>query len=198
VNETADSLDEAFAEPPEVQERNLWLGVRVMAGVTIMFFLAFVFAYFYLRSLNNAGRWQPPRVDPPQGYGAAVVILFALSAAALAYADRAARAARAWLPVAGIALALGLAGCVVQGFEWANLGFSPLDGGYASVFLGWTLLFTVFVLLAMYWVEVVFATGIRHRRAGETYVPHGLDAAAFNWALLAVIGVIAWVILYLL
>ena len=29
-------------------------------------------------------------------------------------------------------------------------------------------------------------------------MPHGLDAAAFYWALLAVIGVIAWVILYLL
>ena len=87
---------------------------------------------------------------------------------------------------------------MVQGLEYANLGFSPLDGGYASVFLGWTLLFTVFVLIALYWVEIVFATGIRHRRARETYVPHGLDAAAFYWALLAVIGVIAWVILYLL
>jgi heme/copper-type cytochrome/quinol oxidase subunit 3 len=197
VNETADSLGEAFAEPPEVQERNIWLGVRVMAGVTIMFFLAFVFAYFYLRSLNNAGRWQPPRVDPPQAYGAVIVGLFALSAAALAYADRAARSARTWLPVAGIALALGIAGCVVQVVEYANLGFGPLDGGYASVFLGWTLLFTVFVLVAMYWVEIVFATGLRHR-ATEAYVPHGLDAASFYWTLLAVIGVIAWVILYLL
>jgi heme/copper-type cytochrome/quinol oxidase subunit 3 len=197
VNETADSLDEPFAEPPEVQERNIWLGVRVIAGVTIMFFLAFVFAYFYLRSLNNAGRWQPPRVDPPNTYGAVIVGLFSLSAAVLASADRAARGARAWLPLAGIALALGLAGCVVQGFEWANLGFSPLDGGYASVFLGWTLLFTLFVLFAMYWVEVVFATGVRHRRP-DGYVPHGLDAASFYWMLLAVIGVIAWVILYLL
>jgi heme/copper-type cytochrome/quinol oxidase subunit 3 len=198
VNETADSLEQAFAEPPEVQERNLWLGVRVMAGVTIMFFLAFVFAYFYLRSLNNGGRWQPPRVDPPQGYGAAIVILFALSAACLVYADRAARAARTWRPVVGIALALGLAGCVVQGFEYANLGFGPLDGGYASVFLGWTLLFTVFVIVAMYWVEIVFATGVRHRRAADAYVPHGLEAASFYWTLLAVLGVIAWVILYLL
>jgi heme/copper-type cytochrome/quinol oxidase subunit 3 len=198
VNEMADSLGEAFAEPPEVQERNIWLGVRVMAGVTIMFFLAFVFAYFYLRSLNNAGRWQPPRVDPPQAYGAVIVGLFALSAAALAYADRAARSARTWLPVAGIALALGIAGCVVQVVEYANLGFGPLDGGYASVFLGWTLLFTVFVLIAMYWVEIVFATGLRHRRTADAYIPHGLDAASFYWTLLAVIGVIAWAILYLL
>jgi heme/copper-type cytochrome/quinol oxidase subunit 3 len=194
----AESPDELFAEPPEVQERNIWLGVRIMAGVTIMFFLAFVFAYFYLRSLNNGGHWQPPRVDPPQAYGAVIVGLFALSAISLAYADRAARSARTWLPVAGIALVLGIAGCVVQGVEYANLGFGPLDGGYTSVFLGWTLLFTAFVLIAMYWVEIVFATGLRHRSGADAYVPHGLDAASFYWTLLAVIGVITWVILYLL
>ncbi len=197
MNEMADSADQAFAEPPEVQERNLWLGVRIMAGVTIMFFLAFVFAYFYLRSLNNGGRWEPPRVDPPQAYGAVIVGLFALSAATFAYADRAARGARSWLPLSGIALALGVAGCVVQGLEYFHLGFGPLDGGYASVFLGWSLLFTVFVLVAMYWVEIVFATGLRHR-ASQAYVPHGLDAASFYWTLLAAVGVIAWVILYLL
>jgi heme/copper-type cytochrome/quinol oxidase subunit 3 len=82
--------------------------------------------------------------------------------------------------------------------EYANLGFGPLDGGYASVFLGWTLLFTVFVLIAMYWVEIVFATGLRHRRTADAYIPHGLDAASFYWTLLAVIGVVAWAILYLL
>ena len=47
-------------------------------------------------------------------------------------------------------------------------------------------------------MEIVFATGLRHREAGEAYVPHGLDAAAFYWTLLAVVGVLAWVILYLL
>jgi heme/copper-type cytochrome/quinol oxidase subunit 3 len=198
MNDAAQIPDEALAEPPEVQERNLWLGVRVMAGVTIMFFLAFVFAYFYLRSLNNADRWRPPSVDPPQAYGAAIVILFVVSAALFDYADRAARKARAWLPAAGAALALGLAGCVVQVFEYAHLGFDPTRGGYASVFLGWTLLFALFVIFAMYWVEITFATGLRHRHDAEAYLPLGLDAAAFYWTLLAVIGVIAWGILYLL
>ena len=198
MNETVESTGDAFAEPPEVQERNLWLGARVMAGVTIMFFLSFVFAYFYLRSLNNGGRWRPAGIDPPQAYGDVIVILFVLSAGLFAYASRAARAARTWLPAAGLALALGLAACIVQGFEYANLGFSPTKGGYASVFLGWTLLFTVFVLLALYWLETVVATGIRHGRSREAYVPHGIDAASFYWTLLVTTGVVAWVILYLL
>src|SRR5207248_9414336 len=107
VNEIAANPDEAYPEPPEVQERNIWLGVRIMAGATVMFFLAFVFAYFYLRTLNNGGDWRKPGIDPPQAYGAVIVGLFVLSALAFALADRAARGARAWLPLAGLALALG-------------------------------------------------------------------------------------------
>jgi heme/copper-type cytochrome/quinol oxidase subunit 3 len=197
MNDVARSPHEPLAEASEVQERNLWLGARVLAAVTIMFFLAFVFAYFYLRSLNNAGHWRGPGVDPPQAYGAVIVGLFAFSAASFAFARWAAARAAGWLPAAGLALASAIAACVVQGFEWANLGFSPTDGGYASVFLGWTLLFTVFALLGLYWVEITFATGLR-RRSERGYVPLGLEAASFYWTLLVALGVVAWVILYLL
>ncbi len=184
-------------EPPEVNERNLWLGARVIAGTTILFFAAFVFAYFYLHSLNNSDLWRPAGVDPPQRYGLAVVLLFVTSAGLLAYASWAAREARGWLPAAGVALALGLAGCVVQVFEYANVHFSPTDGGYASVFIGWTVLFVVFVLLTMYWVEILFAEGLRKRRVEGAAVPAGLSDAAFYWGLLAGIGVLTWAILYL-
>ena len=200
MNETAKTPPETLAEPPEVHERNLWIGARIMAGTTIMFFLAFVFAYFYLRSLNNGGLWRPHRVDPPQGYGAVIVVLFAASAASFLYAARSARRGGAWLGAAGAALAFGLAGAVAQAFEYAHLGFGPQDGGYASVFMGWTITFVVFVLLTMYWVEIVLAEGLRNRGGpGSTgHVPAGLADAAFYWALLASIGVLSWFILYLL
>jgi heme/copper-type cytochrome/quinol oxidase subunit 3 len=186
-----------YVEPPEVHERNLWLGARVIAGTTILFFAAFVFAYFYLHSLNNSHLWRPAGIDPPQRYGVAIVLLFVASAGALAYAAWAARENRGWLAAAGTALALGLAGCVVQVFEYANLHFSPTDGGYASVFIGWTVLFVVFVILTMYWVEILFAEGVRNRGAEEAVVPAGLADAAFYWGLLAGIGVLTWAILYL-
>ncbi len=191
------SADGPLDEPPEVHERNLWLGARVIAGTTIMFFAAFVFAYFYLRSLNNSHEWRPAGVDPPQRYGIAVVLLFVASAGLLAYASWAAREKRGWLAAAGTAAALGLAGCVVQVFEYANLHFSPTDGGYASVFIGWTTLFVVFVILTLYWVEILFAEGMRNRGAEEATVPAGLGDAAFYWSLLAGIGVLSWAILYL-
>jgi len=195
ANDTVRAGEDPYPEPPEVQDRNLWVATRLLAGATILFFLAFVFAYFYLRSFNNNDNWRPSGIDPPHGYGAAIVILIALSAASFNWAARAARAARPWLGAAGLSLALGLAGVVVQAFEWANLGFTPLDGGYASVFEGWTILFAVLVLPAMYWVETMLATGLRNRGT-KGYVPVGIAAASFYWSLLAACGVVAWFILY--
>jgi heme/copper-type cytochrome/quinol oxidase subunit 3 len=198
MNETPRLPVDPLPEPPEVHERNLWLAARVLAGATIMFFLAFIFAYFYLRSLNTHGMWHPANVDPPQAYGAVIVILFAGSAGLLAYAADAARRGRGWLPAAGLSLLLGLAGCVVQTFEYAHIGFGPQSGGYASVFMGWTLLFVVLVLPAMFWVEVLIAEGLRNRGSSGVRAPAGLGDAAFYWGLLAGIGVLAWFILYVI
>jgi heme/copper-type cytochrome/quinol oxidase subunit 3 len=187
-----------LAESAEVHERNLRIGVRVIAGSTIMFFLAFLFAYFYLRSLDSHGLWRPDGVDPPQGYGAAIVSLFVLSAGSIAYAAHAARNGRQWLAAAGVSLLLTLAGCIVQAFEYAHLGFGPQSGGYASVFIGWTALFVVFVLAVVYWLETLFAEGLRNRHGPGPGVPPGLDEVAFYWPLLAAIGAVAWAILYLI
>jgi hypothetical protein len=66
------------------------------------------------------------------------------------------------------------------------------------VFIGWTLLFVVMVLPTMYWVETLFAEGLRNRGASDAHVPAGLGDAAFYWGLLAGLGVLAWAILYLI
>jgi heme/copper-type cytochrome/quinol oxidase subunit 3 len=194
---TETATKDPFAEHPDVQRRNVWIGARLLAGATIMFFVTFVFAFFYLRSLNDNGNWRPAGVDAPQAYGAAIVALFVLSAVSFGFAARRAVGGHRWLAPAGASLALGLAACVVQGFEYAHLGFSPTDGGWASVFFGWTSLFVVFVLMAMYWVEILFAEGLRGRSGSPAVLPIGVGDAAFYWGLLAGIGVLAWALLYL-
>jgi heme/copper-type cytochrome/quinol oxidase subunit 3 len=198
MNVADQTPDQLLAESAEVHERNLRIGVRVMAGSTIMFFLAFVFAYFYLRSLNSHGLWRPGGVDPPQAWGAAILVLFLLSAGALPYSLHAARRGRPWLGAISVSLLLALAGCVAQGFEYAHLAFGPQSGGYASVFIGSTSLFVVFVFPVMYWIETLVAEGVRARHDPDGTVSPGLEELTLYWQLLAAIGVIVWVMLYLI
>jgi heme/copper-type cytochrome/quinol oxidase subunit 3 len=187
-----------YAETPELHERIDRIGFGLIAGSTIMFFLGFVFAYFYLRSLNNNGLWRPAGVEPPSGYGIAVVAALVLSAGAFGYAAWAARNGRGWVGISGLALVLGLFACAAQCVEYAHLSFGPQSGGFASVFFGWTVFYVVVALLAMYRLETVFAAGLRNRGRTDAAIPEGFVPAAMYWALLVGIGVIAWAILYLI
>ncbi|MFN8164067.1 MAG: cytochrome c oxidase subunit 3 [Solirubrobacterales bacterium] len=188
---------DGYAETPELHERIDRVGFGLIAGATVMFFLGFVFAYFYLRSLDNNELWRPAGVEPPTGYGIAIAAALALSAAAFGYSARAAKLGRGgWVATAGIALALGLFACAAQAFEYAHIPFGPESGGYASVFFGWTALYVVVTLISLYRVETVFAAGLRNRGRAEA-VPEGFIPGAMYWALLAAIGVLAWIVLYL-
>jgi heme/copper-type cytochrome/quinol oxidase subunit 3 len=188
---------EAYVEPPELADRIDRVGFGLAAGATITFFFCFVFAYFYLRSLDNNELWHPAGVSPPDGYGVAIMLAFVLSAALFAWVALAARTGRRWAIIAGISLLLGLVGCILQVFEYANLGFGPEDGGFASVFYGWTLLFTVVALIALYRIETIFASGLRYRESETTEPPPDITPGAYYWVLLAAIAVLAWILLYL-
>jgi heme/copper-type cytochrome/quinol oxidase subunit 3 len=185
----------AYVESPELHERIDRVGFGLIAGSTIFFFVSFVFAYFYLRSLDNNGLWRPAGVNPPDGWGIVIAALFVLTALSFGYAARAARQGGAWVVASGIALAFGLLGCAAQCFEYAHIPFGPESGGFASVFIAWTALYVVVALLALYRVETIFAAGMRNRDAPP---PEGFSSGALYWALLAAIGVLAWIILYLI
>src|SRR5471032_1461824 len=75
-------------EPPDVGARALSVAARLLAGASTFFFLAFVFAYFYLRSLNVEHMWKPAHVKPEQGLGAAFIVFLLMSAAAEIVAGR--------------------------------------------------------------------------------------------------------------
>ena len=69
-------------EPPDVGARALSVASRMLCGASTFFFLAFVFAYFYLRSINADHMWHPKHVNPNQGLGAAFIVCIVLSARA--------------------------------------------------------------------------------------------------------------------
>ena len=105
-------------------------------------------------------------------------------------------------------LLLGLAAVAVQCIEYTVQDFGPTRGAYASVFVGWSAFYLIAVLATMYWLETHVATELRARRApassqGDVQEPDrliapGLDAAVFYWSFLAGIGVLTYVVLYLL
>jgi heme/copper-type cytochrome/quinol oxidase subunit 3 len=208
-------------EPPDVGARALSVASKLLAGATTFFFLAFLFAYFYLRSLNQYGWWRPSaellkeakevhvNLSPDQGLGAAFIACVLLSAALTILAGRRMkRESPGWLTPAIGGLVLGLAGIVLQCLEYTSQRFGPTDGAFASVFCTWTAFYLIAVLATMYWLETQVATERRARRApaasdgdirdADRLIAPGLDAVVFYWTFLAGIGLVMYVTLYLL
>jgi heme/copper-type cytochrome/quinol oxidase subunit 3 len=186
-------------EPPEVQERNNWVGARLLVSSTLFLFLPFVFGYLYLASLNTSGLWRPDDLKAPIGWGIAVMLAVVVSAGLVAWArselERGKEATSRWLLVA--ALVVGFAAVVLQAIEYAKLDFGPTDGGFASVFLAWTGLYALVVLLTMVWLEIIVASTFRNgsRARGST----AADVSDFSFYLwfLAGLGAFTFAFLYL-
>jgi heme/copper-type cytochrome/quinol oxidase subunit 3 len=210
-------------EKPHLMAENLRVGAQLWSSATAFFFFAFLFAYFYLHSLDAAGVWRPKHVDPSFWLG--TLVMLAVVAAAvlvrLGLADHRADRRPAWRVKGALALALLVAALVLQVAEWATQGFGPTDGGYASVYLGWTGMQSFFLLGLAFWLETTLATSIRYRgtlgRAVEPGEASGdphrtahdiedpvslvrpeLVALSFFATFLAGIVVISWFVLYVL
>jgi heme/copper-type cytochrome/quinol oxidase subunit 3 len=203
---SASSASHIELEPPEWQPRALWTGSRLLCGAAAFFFVSFVFAYFFLRSLDVNGGWKIGQVNPSIGLGVAIAVVLIVSAVAL----RAAATQPALTVRAGTAaLLLAVLAVVLQVIEWTTLGFGPASGGYASVFIGWTAFYSVFALACAYWIETQVATAWRRRRHGLEETPAevltdsevvraGLESCSFFWTFYVASGVLSFVLLYLL
>jgi heme/copper-type cytochrome/quinol oxidase subunit 3 len=196
-------------EPPDVGGRALSVTARMMCGATTFFFLAFLFAYFYLRSIDAHHVFHPAHIKPNQALGAAFIACVVLSAAAAVLAGRRMKAtSRSWLAPGIASVVLGLIAVALQCIEYTAQHFGPTNGAYASVFCAWTGFYMIAVLFTMYWLETQVATEIRARRSPasghgdiadpDKLIAPALDAAVFYWSFLAAIGIVTYVTLYLL
>ncbi len=166
--------------------------------------------------------WKPKHVTPSLTYGTIVMALTVASAllVRLGVLDHRAGRRLQWRVKGAVALAVGIVAIVVQVVEWTAIGFGPADGGYASVFFGWTAFNLLFIVGTLFWLENLLATALRYRRIpsgapapGEasgdpgrpghdvadplSLVRPGLEALAFYFLFLAALGVVAWIVLYL-
>jgi heme/copper-type cytochrome/quinol oxidase subunit 3 len=185
-----------YADPPGLERRLYSLGSILLAGATAFFFIAFLFAFLYLRALDSNGLWGAGKphhhVQASLGLGIAILVCML---AGVATARAAVLRPALWLPATGATLLFGLTAIALQCVQWAILGFGPGDGGYASVYLGWTGFFTIFVLGAVYWLETIVATAVR-TRAEAAAVAVELTSFWIFWAVLGLVEIAAFVLLF--
>jgi heme/copper-type cytochrome/quinol oxidase subunit 3 len=193
-------------EPPEWQPRAIWVSGRLLCGSISFFFASFLFAFFYLKALDTNHSWKIGRVVPAGGFGLAIAALFLFSAVIYRLAAR--RPAGDSMAAGMITVVMGVAAVVLQFVEYIVLDFGASQGGYAAVFFGWTATYAIVALMGLYWIEVQVASLWRVRREGkmrEIEVPTsesalllaGIEASSFYWAFFVAIGVLAYVLLYL-
>jgi heme/copper-type cytochrome/quinol oxidase subunit 3 len=188
-------------EHPDVEARIISIGSYLAAAALAFFFIAFLFAFFYLRALNTNGLWAGGKpghhVHPALTVGVIVLVCVLGSVACVRLSLAGVRAQKPYArSVAIAALVLGLAAVAVQCWQYTDLGFGPGDGGFASVYLGWTGFFTIFAFAVLVWLEILLAssqsaTDLRHGRFEA-------DGASFSivWTMLGVVEIAAFILLY--
>ncbi len=204
---------EEIAFEVRAQEGALWTGGRLLIGIWAFAFAALAFAYFYLRSANNEALWRPRGIAAPTTIGAAIFALTAACALLAIFGERRFRAGEAldwevagWTAVLGALLVVGL-----QIWQLTQLPFFPGSSGYASCFIGWAVMNIALVLAGAYWLETLLAREIRLRRAvaqdggtPRSTLPAArlfranLDGCTYFWGFIALVGVLFWVLFYVL
>jgi heme/copper-type cytochrome/quinol oxidase subunit 3 len=190
-----------------------WTGSRLAIGGMTFLFGSFVFAYFYLRSLNSNGMWHPAGFNGPQQWAGAVIMALVVVGAAVQYAGlQRIKAGHKgdWMRAALVTLVLGLGAIGLQVWQLLNLPFFPGSAGFASTFVGESAISVVFVLGSMIWLETLIMRAraipdISFVEQPPTYAEAfgvqrfqaNLSAFTVVWNYLAAIAVLFWVLFYL-
>jgi hypothetical protein len=174
-----------------------------------MFFSAFGFTYVYLKAQNSNGLWNAGH-DVSVRVGTVTFAAFAASAAAYFVALRGLRTkgVAAWPSSATVSLAFAVAAIGLHVWQLDTLPFSPTDGGYASVYIGWTVALVAVELGAMYWLLTLLRGALRTDRieadreanGPEPLTPHlvaSMRGYGLFWSSLVAIEGIAFVLLVL-
>jgi heme/copper-type cytochrome/quinol oxidase subunit 3 len=198
MSTTTHFADADVAETAELGSVNYVLAARLGAAGQAFFFVAFLFAFFYLRALNSNGRWNSHHVHPSRAYGIAILLCVLLSVGAAWSGARSLRdpGTAIWRPAVSAAIALALAAVVLQCVQYATGSFGPGEGGFPSVFFGWTGLYAVNVLMVAYWLTTSLTETLRPGGRALELLRGSAESVAFYWAVLGLVEVAAFILLY--
>jgi heme/copper-type cytochrome/quinol oxidase subunit 3 len=191
-----------------------WTGSRLAIGGLTFLYACFAFAYFYLRSINSAGRWQGSGfIQPSVTIGTIIMILAVLSAGVQYYGLQRIKAGHkaAWQISGLAALLLGLAAVAMQIDQLLNLPFPPGSSGYSSVFTGFYPVFLTSQLAVLVWLEMLlarsrFIPAMSFVEQPPTYTETqavqrfqaSLSAFSTVWAYMALVAFLFWLLFYAL
>jgi heme/copper-type cytochrome/quinol oxidase subunit 3 len=213
----SESIDVEAAEALFYHEAGLkgtWAISRMAVAALSFLFGSFLFAYFYLRSINSHGLWHPSTAAHPHAWaGAVVMALVVVSAATQTLALQRIKAGNktAWQWGAGAALVLGVCAVGLMVWQLETLPFPAGASGFDSVFTAFTPVYLVITLVSMIWLEILLARAAGIPAAyfaeqppsyAETFTLQAFQArlSAFTvvWNYLAAIAILFWVLFYLL
>ena len=175
------------------------VGMWMFMGADALFFVAFFFAFFYLKALNNAHWWMSPWIFHPRRNGGAIIVALLVVSAVLVFLGARSVAKTPASARMFFWLAL-LAGVLCVGFqihEFKTLPFDPtLGGGYPSVFVGLKGVLMVQVVGALIWL----GTHIHQASATGDSTARPASAVAFGYFMIFLAGVslASYLVLYYL
>jgi heme/copper-type cytochrome/quinol oxidase subunit 3 len=182
---------------PDLLARNIRVGSRIWAASQAFFFVAFFFAFLYLRALNTNGLWRGwPHHHPSPSFAFGVTILICVLASAAAARTAVLLPPESWRIAAWTALAFALAAVGLQAAQFSSLGFGPTDAAYASVFVGWSGLFALSLLGTCYWIATVVSDVTRVDTPPDVRAA-GVDGVSFVLIVLAGVELVAFILLYI-
>jgi hypothetical protein len=220
-------LDRAAEEAGFYHEAALgasWTASRLAIGGLTFLWGSFVFAYFYLRSLNSSGMWKGAGTTvsksgavvlshPNLVFGTVIVACIVVSAIVQTMSLQRIKAGNksAWQAGGWVALLLGLVAVALTIIQLLYLPFAPGSSGFASVFVGTYPVYLTVTLAVLLWLEILLMRsrslpGISFVEQPPTFkeafavqrFQASLSGFTLVWNYMAGVGIVFWVLFYII
>ncbi len=190
---------------------SIWTGGRLFIGMYTFMLASIAFAYFYLRSSNNAQLWRPNHITAPTYYGFFIYGFMVLTAILAIYGQWRLRKGEVadWQVAGWTGVASGLIALFLQIWEFTRVPFYPGSSGYASTFIGYAVMNIGTIVVGTYWLETTLARGLRMRKelgdgaeissspAAQSFRAN-VASMTYNWGFIALGATLFLVLFYLM
>jgi heme/copper-type cytochrome/quinol oxidase subunit 3 len=162
-----------MSDTPEEREFELrahigamWSGGRLFIGIYTFFLASLAFSYFYLRSSNNGLLWRPDHVTAPTAYGWTIYTLTLLAALMAIFGQSRLKKGSVsdWQTAVWVGVAASLLALFLQIWEFTAVPFYPGSSGYASTFIGYSVMNILTIFIVAYWLETTVARSLRLKK----------------------------------